>query len=71
MKVCDYDRILVDVEVSYGLLKSTLKRGYWSGTPVVGRLEGGRAGGWTVKRLWEEKEGVKKKKGKKEESLEQ
>lgn len=41
MRVHDYYRILVDVEVPCGLLKRTLKRGYWSGTSVVGYLNEG------------------------------
>lgn len=34
------------MEVPGGLLKTTLKRGCWSGTLVVGCLEGGGAVGW-------------------------
>lgn len=37
------------MEVPGGLLKTTLKRGCWSGTLVVGCLEGGGGGGWVVK----------------------
>lgn len=67
MRMHDYYRSLGPAEVPGGLLKAVLKRGCWSGTSVVGCL--GR-GGRVVKRMGNEKEEVKKKKGKTEESLE-
>lgn len=64
----DYYGSLAPAEAPGGPLKMVLKKGCWSGISVVGFFG---KGGSVVKRLGNEKEEVKKKKGKTEESLEQ